>query len=99
MVTILSKILTDAGNRWKNIIQNDLKKAGLNWFKIRELKYSSAGKESTYELRGKKIHFRNGLELLHSLKEIYVDEIYKIRFDKPDPYILDCGANIGLSVL
>lgn len=33
------------------------------------------------------------------LKEIFGKGIYEFRTPKPDPYILDCGANIGLSVL
>jgi FkbM family methyltransferase len=99
MPTLLSKILTDAENKWKSIINKDLKKAGLNWFKVRSLKYSPEGKEGIFELRGRKIHFKNGSELLYSLKEIYIDEIYKIGFDTKTPYILDCGANIGLSIL
>ncbi len=31
--------------------------------------------------------------------EIFVEQIYKIRFEEEAPYILDLGANIGLSVL
>lgn len=99
MPTILSKIIADGGRRWKNIFNNELKKADLNWLKVRALKYAEPGKEDVYDLKGRKIHFKNGDELLHSLKEIYVDEIYKIRFDSPTPYIIDCGANIGLSIL
>ena len=99
MATIFSKILRDAGIRWNNIMHSDLKNAGLSWLKVRELKYAAPGKENSFELRGRKIFYRNGVELLHSLKEIYIEEIYKIDFDIPDPYILDCGANMGLSVL
>ncbi|HYJ38747.1 MAG TPA: FkbM family methyltransferase [Chitinophagaceae bacterium] len=99
MPTLLSKLLTDAKNRWKSIFNEDLRKAGLNWFKVRALKYAPEGKDGIFELKGRKIHFKNGNELLYSLKEIYIDEIYKISFDIPSPYILDCGANIGLSLL
>ena len=99
MSKIFSKILTDAENRWKTVIRHDLKKAGLNWFKVRALKYSPAGKHRVYNLKGRKVYFKNGDELLHSLKEIYIDEIYKIGFDTATPYVLDCGSNIGLSIL
>jgi len=99
MPSLISKILTDAENRWKSLLNADLKKAGLNWFKVRTLKYSPDGKDSSFDLRGRKIHFKSGKELLYSLKEIYIDETYKINFDTKSPYILDCGANIGLSIL
>jgi len=36
---------------------------------------------------------------LKQFKEIYVEETYKFRATSPEPLILDCGANIGLSVL
>ena len=75
------------------------KKAGLNWYRIKYLKHLPHGKPSVYTFKGNKIHFKNGSELLHSLREIFMDEIYKIQFDKSNPYIVDCGANIGLSVL
>lgn len=36
---------------------------------------------------------------LHSLDEIYVQEVYRYVSREKAPVILDCGANIGLSVL
>ncbi|HJS54514.1 MAG TPA: FkbM family methyltransferase [Chitinophagaceae bacterium] len=99
MGTIFSRILTDARNRLKMITNRDLKKAGLTPFKVRKLKYSTNSKPAQFNLHGQKIHYLSGIELLYSLREIFIDEIYKIKFDKPDPYIVDCGANIGLSVL
>ncbi len=36
---------------------------------------------------------------LHSINELYIDEIYKCKISNPRPIILDCGANIGLSVI
>lgn len=32
-------------------------------------------------------------------KEIFVDEIYKFQAQSDTPYIIDCGANIGMSCL
>lgn len=36
---------------------------------------------------------------LHSLQELFVDEVYKFNSKTDKPYILDCGANIGLSAI
>lgn len=36
---------------------------------------------------------------LFSQKEIFEQEVYKFNTDSPRPYILDCGANVGLSVI
>jgi len=99
MASIISKIISDAGNRLKLITNRNLKKAGLTTLKVRYLKYSTNKTPAQYNLNGQLINYINGPELLYSLKEIFIDEIYKIRFDKADPYIIDCGANIGLSIV
>ena len=85
--------------RIKSISHSRYKKAGLNWYKIKYLKHLPYGRPQVYHFRENNIHFSNGPELLHSLEEIFVEEIYAIDFKKPDPYIIDCGANIGLSIL
>lgn len=97
MQSILSKMVGDIKNRLSNT--NNLKKAGLNWFKLRQLKYSPFNTISTHNLKGKKIYFKNRAELIHSLREIFIEEIYKMKADATPHHIIDCGANIGLSVL
>jgi FkbM family methyltransferase len=99
MSNVLSKLFLDAKNRWKSITNPELKKANLNWLKIRKLKFLYYNKPGVFHLKNRNFHFTNGPELLHSLKEIFVGDIYKIKFDTPAPYIIDCGANMGLSVL
>lgn len=95
----LSNILHGFKHRIKKTLHNKNKKAGLNWLKIKQLKHLPYNSPHTFYFRGSKISFNNGPELLHSLQEIFIDDIYKIAFDTPSPYILDCGANIGLSVI
>ncbi len=55
--------------------------------------------EGKVNLFGKPFYFTDALGFLHSLDEIFVDEIYKFTSDKENPYIIDCGANMGLSIL
>lgn len=50
-------------------------------------------------LRGKQIEFNQRFWYLSTYHEIMVDEIYRFRCDTPSPRIVDCGANIGLSVI
>lgn len=48
---------------------------------------------------GHKFHYNNGGALQHSLEEIFHQEVYKFYTETQNPVIIDCGANIGLSLL
>ena len=48
---------------------------------------------------GKKIKITDSFWYLHSLNELFIDEVYKFESDKKNPRIIDCGSNIGLSIL
>jgi FkbM family methyltransferase len=54
---------------------------------------------STATIMGRQIRFPDGYWFMHSLNELFVEEVYRFNTDNPSPYILDCGANIGLSVI
>jgi len=99
MSNVLSKLFSDAKNRWKSVTNPEHKKANLNWLKIRKLKFLNLNKPGVFQLKGRNFHFTSGPELLHSLKEIFVGDIYKMKFDTGTPYIIDCGANMGMSIL
>src|SRR5688572_17248330 len=79
--------------------QTKYNKAGLNWWKIKYLKHLPYNQPGVYDLNGIKINYKNGPEILHSLKEIFAEEIYNIDFETNNPYIIDCGSNIGLAVI
>ena len=42
--------------------------------------------------------FSHGPSFLHSVDELFQEEIYKFSTKTQSPYIIDCGANIGLSI-
>lgn len=92
-------IIKGIGHRLRRMTGNKYKNASLNWFSIKKLKHLPYNQPNDFKLKGHTIRFNNGPELLHSLKEIFVQEVYKTTFPVPDPYIIDCGSNIGLSVL
>jgi FkbM family methyltransferase len=45
------------------------------------------------------IKFNAPFWFLHSLDEIFVEEVYRFKSKTDTPTILDCGSNIGLSIL
>ena len=56
-------------------------------------------KDTTVNFLGKSFTFSNPFWFLHSLEEIFVDEVYLFEPSDQEVKILDCGANVGLSVV
>jgi FkbM family methyltransferase len=82
-------------NKWTH---NPFKEVNLNAVKLVYYKHLNPGTIRSHQLFGKSVYFSNATEFVAGLKEIFLDKIYSLRL--PDhPYILDCGANIGLSVI
>jgi FkbM family methyltransferase len=50
-------------------------------------------------LHERNIHFPDAVSFIFTYEEIFKGDIYRFSSDRHDPYILDCGANIGLSTL
>ena len=48
---------------------------------------------------GRKIAIVDAPSFLASKSEIFGSEIYRFRSDRQSPYIIDCGSNIGLSII
>lgn len=99
MSDFFAKIKKDVKYKILSILHNKESKAGLNWYQKRKLKYVSGKTVNTYSFHDFKIAYRNGVELKHGLLEIFVDELYKFKSNNSNPLIIDCGSNIGLSVL
>jgi FkbM family methyltransferase len=56
----------------------------------------TAGKTKIF---GQNFEFSHGPSYVHSLEEIFADDLYKFETATKAPLIIDCGANYGLSVL
>jgi FkbM family methyltransferase len=55
--------------------------------------------DSSANLFGKAVRFSNTEGFIHSVREIFYDNIYKFESQTAEPYVVDAGANIGLSVI
>jgi FkbM family methyltransferase len=91
-------LLRGINRKISSVFTNKYKKVNLNWFSIKKYKHLPAGKVRTHRLFNKNISFYSPAELLAGLDEIFMEEIYKQDLP-PNPFIIDCGANIGLSVI
>ena len=84
----------------KGSVLNKYKKVGLSSLQVRRLKNLPEKAYNSTRFLGHSISFYNRNELLHSVNEIFINEIYKTSFPPgSSPVIIDCGANIGLSVI
>ena len=97
---VVTNLLSGVYKKAANSVSNQYKCIGLNWFEARILKNQPLKTEYSCRFLNKRISYRSQIEFLHSVDEIYRKEIYKSDIDPAtQPYILDCGANIGLSVI
>lgn len=81
-----------------SILKNPYKKVNLSFWDIKLLKHKVNDGLNKHSLLGHDTFFYNNQEYLHGIKEIFVEEIYLQKLDE-FPYIIDCGANIGLSII
>jgi FkbM family methyltransferase len=54
---------------------------------------------STVQLSGYTVRFNDGPNLYILYKDIFIRRIYHPSASRPNPLILDCGSNIGMSIL
>ena len=63
------------------------------------LKHQEDKQAKKIEIAGLKLSYIRPYELLHTYKDIFENEIYKFAASSDRPLIIDCGSNIGISVL
>jgi FkbM family methyltransferase len=66
---------------------------------VRLLRASTANEHVKVRLGGKPFEVADPVWDLHSYQEILVSEIYRFEAQTDSPLIVDCGANIGFSVV
>ncbi len=71
----------------------------LSWLQQKKIKHLDDYSDKVVSLSEKMIYYKHPYEFLHTYEDIFVKEIYSFHSDKQAPFILDCGANIGISIL
>jgi FkbM family methyltransferase len=75
------------------------KKKRREYFEKRRLYATPRFLKGSAQLLEKPFHFVDAATFLHGFEEIFESEIYKFNSKTDQPYIIDCGSNIGLSVV
>ncbi len=71
----------------------------IGWLQEKLLKHQEDATIKKIVLGNVHFCYRRPYELLHSYNEIFGKEIYRFTANKSNPLIIDCGSNIGLSVI
>jgi FkbM family methyltransferase len=71
----------------------------ISWLQLKILKHQEDTSIKTVRLGALNIVYRRPYELRHTYEDLFLHEIYSFKAARPDPFIIDCGANIGISVL
>ena len=82
------------------IFYRPFSKFDISWFQEKLLKHANSGIEYSHLYKNRyKIIFKDPKAFLYSVKELFVEEIYKFKAQDDTPYIIDCGSYIGTSIL
>ncbi|MEM9830575.1 MAG: FkbM family methyltransferase [Bacteroidota bacterium] len=95
-----ARLLAVAPHRVKHIIKKNTDANYKRQFKERQrLRHLPRYEATTTTFLGKEITIPDAASFLFMKKEIFEQEIYKFHSSNNFPLILDCGANIGLSII
>lgn len=92
---LVKNILAGVGKKFRS----ERKPNDLSFFQEKRLKHLPDNQENSMPYKNGQIWFKNAWEMMHSYRQLVRDEVYRFRADNERPYIIDCGANIGLSTL
>jgi FkbM family methyltransferase len=96
--SFITNIIKGATKTSQKIFKNKYNEIGLNFIDIKILKHLPPGKKYTKKIGANTIHFSDPQELLHALREIFIEKIYDQSLPE-NATIIDCGSNIGISIL
>jgi FkbM family methyltransferase len=86
--------------RLEPIVAPPYRKFNLSWFQVKRLKHAAKNKQYIHKFTPKlPVHFTDPQAFLLSVRELFIEEIYRFRPSVKTPRILDCGAHIGMSIL
>lgn len=100
MVTksFLRNIIKGLTKKARGLLTNPYRELNISWFRFKYYKHLPSGKIRIHNLFNKSLYYYSAPELLHGLREIFIEDIYKQSIPE-NGFIIDCGANIGMSII
>lgn len=71
----------------------------IQWVQEKILKHQEDKKIKKISFGPFSVSYIRPYELLHTYRDIFENELYRFTTEKESPLIIDCGSNIGLSVI
>jgi len=71
----------------------------IQWVQEKILKHQEDKSLKRVQFGSFSVHYIRPYELLHTYKDLFENELYRFTTTKEAPLIIDCGSNIGLSVI
>jgi FkbM family methyltransferase len=96
---LILNLSKDIKNKFNSLFTNRYSALGISWSELKRIRSLPIDLINSTIINSHLFYFRDSNELLHAIDEIFLQELYKINFDKISPLIIDCGAHIGVSVL
>ncbi len=96
--SFINNLLNGITQRLHSFAENPYRKINLGWFRRKYYKHLPPGKLKRHRIFGKALFFTDSIQLVNGLQEIFIEELYRVELGN-QPFIIDCGANIGLSII
>ena len=68
-------------------------------YQLNRVKKMPRYKKASVSINKKRIVFIDSLSFFYQYRDIFQDKIYNFKSKSESPRIIDCGSNIGLSVI
>ena len=79
--------------------KNKYRKLGFSRSQVARFRRMNFTQETEVKFGSKQIKITNPYWFLHSIDELFIDQLYKFESSVTNPFIFDCGANWGLSLI
>lgn len=86
-------------NKSISLFNSPYRKVGIGFYREKIMKHTRNNELKWINIKKHKTWYRNDEEMLHSIKELFYDEVYKFKSSEKEVNIIDCGSHIGMSIL